>query len=322
MSIDALTQIIAELDLCIAWVQTLIPDLKPSWRYFHYREVLSNAVQNSDDGISFRVSSNDLSHLLEAFNSTDNLRNIHRKFKDRSDSVFKIKLREATLGPLYRYQEGKKPKGHYGRDTESELVFAAMFKDQSFVSFSSADFTISTPSFRVGVEVKNLQSPTQVVKNYLKAARQIQANQNVQWGMVMLRLDRLLYFNQRSGILLTKPLLAKRTVAGMKYDQEQKIDEFCFYQAQWFQDEFGTLFLEQTKNHNLMKCLGFGIYINMPFAIGEPPNVRNRGIVKLVRWGSKQPGDERDKAVEEFVGTLEEQSIRTIKKPSSIILLN
>jgi hypothetical protein len=326
MSIAALTQTIEELNTCIEWVKSLIPDLRPSWRYFHYREVLVRMSERTADGVSMQVPQNELTPVLEAYNSVDNLRSIHRKFKDRSDRIFVTKLREATYGPRYRFQEvegqGMQAMGDHGRNTEAELCFAAMHKDQKLISFDSADFTVTTPSFKIGIEVKRPKSPTKIVSLYVNGAKQIQKNQNIEWGFIMIRLDRLLYSNKRNGLFLTEPLLDKRTVAGMKYDHEQQIEEFCFHQVKWFQDEFGPLFLAATKDGNYTKSLGFGIYLNMPFAIGNPPNLMNKGAIKFVRWGSKNPGDDRDRAIEEFLGTLEEQNIRTIKKPSTIILLN
>lgn len=325
MTVSTLRQSVADLENAITWVRTLIPDLKKSWRYFQYRDLLQRLINNAYDPIYLKVNEAELSHVLEAFNSVQILLTIHRKLKNRSDPTFRTKLREATYGPLFPVQETKdlqnKSWGSHGRNTEAELLIAALVKNPDSITFDSADFAITTPSYKIGVEVKRLQSPTKIVRHYLNAAKQIQENPKIQWGVVMLRFDRLLYSNKKGPILLTKPVLERKRYVGLRVKEPAEMIPHLRFQVESLQTDYAHLFLAETKNFNLKKVLGYGVYINMPFAIGQPQIIQNEGLVKMTFWGAKEGDTERLKAREEFMGSQEYRDRITIVPTSPIILL-
>jgi hypothetical protein len=325
MTVSNMRQSVADLDDAIAWVGTLIPDLKKSWRYFHYRDLLQELIDDANDPTYLTINMAELSYVLEAFNSTQTLLAIHRKLKSRTDPPFRIKLREATYGPLFPSQETKdlhnKSWGSHGRNTEAELVIAALVKDPDAITFNSADFAITTPSYKIGVEVKRLQSPTSIVRLYLAGAKQIQENPDIQWGVVMLRFDRLLYSNKKGPILLTKPMLERKRYVGLRVKESEEMIPHLRFQVESLQRDFAHLFLAETRNFNLKKVLGYGVYVNMPFAIGQPPNIHNEGLVKMTFWGAREGDIERLKARKEFMESQEYRDCITIEPTSQVILL-
>ena len=60
----------------------------------------------------------------------------------------------------------------------------------------------------------------------------------------------------------------------------------------------------------------------MPFAIGQPQNIQNEGLVKVTFWGAKEGDTERLKARKEFRVSQEYRERITIEQPSTLILPN
>ena len=251
-------QILEEYKEAIDWVNSFIPNIKPTSRIYKYLELLETYVRLNREGVNGSFS---LLDVLDAHQKSDLLIQIYKKFQARREKEFIDKLSSYFFGPVNTHDEvlhGSGPsKSSYGRDIESEFYFATKVKEPEIVSFQGNDVVYDLKEFKFGVEVKRIHSLDKIEKNFEIACNQIETAPSVKYGMVGFRFDNHFLKKTDFGVELID-----RSKNILNFEERADCFKYAEYQTKFFAKKYGQSLLELSKS--FPKVLGFSVFGQFP----------------------------------------------------------
>ncbi len=250
----SIEQILEEYKPAVKWVESLIPDIKKLPRIYKYLDVIETTVKANREGKS---NPNELLLVLEAHQKSDLLIQIHKKFPNRKETPFLVKLRESMFGPIFLHNEilqGEGPyKNSFGRDTESEFYFATHVKNPDIISFQGSDVVYDLKDYKLGIEVKRVHSLDQIESKFHDACGQLQKNSSIKYGVVGFRFDN--HFLQKTPFGLK---LIDRVQNILSYASQDDCFKYAETQTKFFVDALGEKML--TASNAFLKVVGMSVY--------------------------------------------------------------
>jgi hypothetical protein len=286
-------EVLKSYKAAILWVESLIPDIKPTCRIYEYLKLLELTVHENRAGVT---TSKPTRLILEAHQKSNLLIEIYRRFEKRREPQFINKLRESLFGPVYSHEEelGKGPsRSSFGRDIESEFLMATRIRNPEIVSFEGNDIVYDLKDFKFGVEVKRIHSLENINDQFIKGCQQIDTNASIQCGMVALRFDNHFYYRNEGGLVE----LIERGEHILSFKSAQACSNAATFQTGVFLEQRGTEFLERARPFQKVKgvCVfcflpGMLMDTNVPFMAGharygffESPDNSSRSIFERMR---------------------------------------
>jgi|GEM_PF-7088506 len=291
------------LDWAVALVDP-IPDY--CRRFFEYRDILQKQLVEFEENEKPKTTTvPEMREHAEAFLEACALVDIHERFYGRTDKEFKVKLRESFFGPQYASDEekgGKTNKGSFGRNIESELILASRFKYLDKVSFEEHDIVYDLGDTKFGTEVKRIQEESGIVDLFADACQQLEANPNIEYGMVVLRFDKYMFMTSKGKILLTRPTLLHRENIILKAKDDKEIFDYYENQTETFHKQFESELRRRMIRGGYKKVAGYCVYIYSSFLKGDPIVIFSAGYASYMLWHS----DREPKRKEVFFRIMEE----------------
>lgn len=286
MSDRTIESLYADYSAALDWALQLTGRSAEENRFMKYKKVIKKELDDYQAGLELKSSNNsETKEVAEALLEASVLIEVHKKFLGNSNKYFKDKLKDIFDGEYYASDE---PVGSnsYARDTQAELIMASKCIDPTKLSFWGNDIVYNFESFKFGIEVKRINSDL-VRSTFKTACDQIQNKRtDVSYGLVALCMDRFLFFNERPGILLTKPMLLPRQSWMIKARTKQNLIAINKEQLQNFHAQYGNEMLEIALE--FPKVTGYCVYLYHPAMVGVPGRLIATGYAEHVLWDSSE----------------------------------
>lgn len=276
------------LDWAVALVDP-IPDY--CRRFFEYKEILEkqlNEFVESEKAKNTTVP--EMREHAEAFLEACALVDIHKRFFGRTDREFKVKLRESFFGPQFASDEekgGKVNKGSFGRNIQSELILASRFKYLDKVSFGEHDVVYDLGDTKFGIEVKRIQEESGIVDLFADACGQLESDPKIDYGVVVLRLDKFIFLENKGGVELPKPTLFPRESLVLRGKNDKELSDFHESQMKYFHKQFEPELRDRMIKGGYKKVVGYWPFNYLPSLIGNPIVISSGGFVSFMLWHSE-----------------------------------